>query len=138
MPKLKYRNGGSMETLLGLSGELLWSGGDYMHGGQSFTLAKNVYEFQTGLVFVWSFYNGQVQDYWFNSHLVLREDIRRHYGVGHVFLLSSNKFEQIAAKYIYISEQKITGTDDNLATGTSASGIKYANNAFVLREVWGV
>lgn len=138
LPKLKYRNGDNIETLLGLSGELLLSGSYYMHGDQSFTLAKSVYEFQTGLVFVWSFYNGQAQDYWYQCHLVPREDIRTHYGMGHVFVLAASLFECVATKYIYIDDQKITGHDNNTMTGTAASGIKYANNAFVLREVWGV
>lgn len=139
MPKLKYRNGSKIETLLGLSGELLWQGANYMHGGQSFTFPKSVYDFQSGLVFVWSYYNGSsAEDYWFQCDFVPREDIRKHYGTGHVFILSSSNFSHMATKYLYIQDNGITGHNDNLKTGTAGSGIAYENKSFVLREVWGV
>ena len=139
MPKLKYRNGSKIETLLGLSGELLWRGVYYMHGGQSVTFPKSVYDFQFGLVLVWSYYNGSsAEDYWFQCDFVPREDIREHCGAGHVFILSSGNFSHMATKYLYIRDNGITGHNDNSKTGTAGSGIAYKNNSFVLREVWGV
>ena len=59
-------------------------------------------------------------------------------GGVHTFELTNGKFGSVATKYLYINDDRIVGHADNNATGTSGSGITYANNKFVLRYVLGV
>ena len=55
-----------------------------------------------------------------------------------MFRSGSAPFEQACVKYLMISDTTITGIEQNALTGTSSTGIKYANNVFVLRYVIGV
>ena len=52
-------------------------------------------------------------------------------------MVNNATFGSVAVKYIYIHDDSIIGNNNNIATGTGTSGIKYANNKFVLRWVYG-
>ena len=52
-------------------------------------------------------------------------------------MTTDGTFGVIASKYLYIHDDKITGSDSNNKSGT-ANGITYNNAGFVLRYVIGV
>lgn len=123
-----------------ISGQnLLWSGGMYMTAGHTAALGEPISKQTNGVVLVFSKYASGAQNNAFHSFFVARQAIARHNGAEMVFLLGMNpKFETIGCKMLYIYDDRIVGHADNSATGTGASGIKYANNNFVLRYVIGV
>lgn len=120
--------------------KILWSGSWYMTETHKAVLSEPVTDQLTGIVLVWSRYNnGEVQENGFNSFFVPKAfvDIKR--GYGHCFIMSTgNTFPVMAAKYLYINNEYITGHAGNSLTGTGTSGITYENNTFVLRYVIGV
>ena len=123
------------------SGKILWSGGMYMTGGHKITLPEPILSQPTGIVLVFSRYaNGAVADTNFNHFFVPKQFISEKAGYGNMFIMAATPtFELMAAKYLYINNETITGHDNNSLTGTSTTtGITYANNAFVLRYVIGV
>lgn len=120
-------------------GTLLWSGSYYMSNIQKATLAEKVSEQATGIVLVFSEYvDGAPADQSFHEIFVPKYMVESHAGDGHVFQLSTSNLAYFATKYLHISDDVITGHDNNTLSGTSACGIKYTNNRFVLRYVIGV
>lgn len=120
-------------------GTLLWSGGYYMTAGHSIPLAETVAEQSTGIVLVWSeFVNGAAVNNTLHTFFVPKMLVAKHGGNGHVFHLSTSNLAYYATKYLYISNDKIVGHDNNNLTGTGTCGITYTNARFVLRYVIGV
>ena len=121
-------------------GKVLWSGALYMQASQTVTLSEPVSEQANGIVLVFSRYSSsEAQDYHFNSFFVSKRLVALHNGVGNQFIMSTDgTFSVMASKYLYINDTTIVGNDNNKATGTGSSGIKYENNGFVLRYVIGV
>ena len=122
-------------------GKILWTGGMYMTEGHKITLPEPISAQPSGIVLVFSRYaNGAVADTNFNDFFVSKALVSAKPGVGHMFVMyATPTFELMAAKYLYINNESISGHANNSATGTSsATGITYANNAFVLRYVIGV
>ena len=121
---------------------VLWSGVYYMNDTQVVNLSEKVSQQRTGIVLVFSRYDttiGAAGDYSFLSHFVPKEFVRLMSGKGTIFMLCSTpKFTMMASKYLFITDDKITGHADNTAVGTSSTGISYQNNQFVLRYVIGV
>lgn len=52
--------------------------------------------------------------------------------------MGSARRSKAASKYVHVSDTRILGRSANAESGTGASGIKYDNAYWVLREVWGV
>jgi hypothetical protein len=121
-------------------GHLLWSGAYYMSAAQTATLSEPVSKQRSGIVLVFSRYEGgTVYDHYFQTFFIPKYQIAHHDGCGHVFTLTTNAtFNIFAAKYLYIHDTNIVGNDNNEATGTGECGITYTNNRFVLRYVIGV
>jgi hypothetical protein len=115
----------------------LWSGSNWLGNNQSVTLSEKISDQLNGIVLVWSAYsNGTAQDWDYTYTFIPKS---RHSGDGvEVFLMSGAKFAVVGAKYIIVNDTSISGIADNTATGTGTSGIKYTNNHFVLRYVYGV
>lgn len=120
-------------------GRVLWSGAWYGGGGQTADLSEAVSAQPTGIMLVFSRYtSGTAHNYNFNHCFVSKEFVRLHEGAGSQFFLTTDGlFNAVASKYFYISDNFISGNNNNIATG-SASGITYVNNQFVLRYVIGV
>lgn len=123
-------------------GHLLWQGGRYMHDGsaQDVTLAEPVSKQRTGIVLVFCRYSGgEIQNYHFSCHFVPKMLVAMHSGCGSVFYMGAVEGDYLAAKYLYISDTTIKGNEynDNVITDAN-NGIKYTNNATVLRYVIGV
>lgn len=116
----------------------LWSGSNYMNSGQSITLSEAISAQVNGIVLIWSYYeNGAAKDYNFHSHFVPKWVIIKYEGKGYDFDLANHTGNVLGHKYLYISDTKITGNDNNqnTVTGTRAT---YNNTYFVLRAVIGV
>jgi hypothetical protein len=136
------------EVLDSLSGgKLLWQGGDLMASlTEPITLNEAVSNQPNGIVLVFSYYNnGAAQNAAYQSFFISKKFVEMTgtsggKGVGSNFFLHSNDFIYVGTKYLYISDTKITGYDKNDDTVTSAasSGIRYDNDKFCLRYVYGV
>ena len=113
----------------------VWSGGLHMTASHSVTWTDD--GLWSSVSLVWSAYSGgAVQNYQFLVYTVPRAVIANHAGSGHTIFMGGSKYNPMGCKYVYISLDKVSGNDDNNATGTAASGVKYQNNYYVLREVW--
>lgn len=127
---------------------ILWYGAWYMNESQTITFryggtaaGEDAYlsDMANGIVLVFSRYSdGEAVDGTFSFHFIPKDYVRYHPGGGCNFLLASEMFSVVGNKYLYITNTGIMGKDSNTSTGTAASGIKYTNNAFVLRYVIGI
>ena len=131
---------GEWQPVLAHGERLLWSGALYMHDGQVIELAQPITSQPNGVVLVFSAYSsGVAQNYEYQTYFFPKYQVIRHPGAGNlVIMASSNKPSAFWFKYLYFNDNSITGHADNDATGTSSSGVKYANNGCVLRGVYGV
>ena len=120
-------------------GTILWSGGMYMEASHTVTLSEKVSKQRNGIVLVFSEYlDGTVSDTAFTCHFIPKEVVSLKSGCGHTFILSSFNLETVGIKYLYVKDDSISGHDNNVKTGTAASGIVYSNNKFVMRYVIGI
>lgn len=122
----------------------LGTGGLYMQGSQTIDLSEPISKQPNGIRLVFCRYyneevlNGQMQTFTVSKTEIAKTETLRTGGVSHTFLLTSEgNFSVMAAKALYISDTQITGHANNVLTGTAATGIKYTNNAYVLRYVIG-
>lgn len=127
----------------------LWVGALTMHGGngnsanaQRITLSEAVSAQPNGIVLVFSRFvpsSATAENNNFYTFFVPKVQVANHAGAGHTFVMATTlTFDEMASKYLYINDTTISGNDNNALIGTSPSGIKYANNRFVLRYVIGV
>lgn len=120
-------------------GVVLWSGAYYMQESQTITLSEPISAQVNGVVLSFSAYSdGTAEDKRFQDFFIPKYKVIAKEGCSHCFTLEGNNFAVVAAKNLYISDTQIKGHDNNIATGTGASGITYNNKAFVLRYVIGV
>lgn len=113
--------------------------GMYMTSGHTATLSEKISEQAEGIDLVFCYYNGTDDTNWgWIVRRVPKKIVELEPGGGHTFELSNGKFGSVGTKYLYINDDRIVGHADNNLTGTSGSGITYANNKFVLRYVIGV
>lgn len=102
-------------------------------------LTKNISDLPNGIVLVWSVYSGGSRNYGFNYVFVPKYHVENWNGFAPSMLLSSEDGNYVAWKYLYISDNKISGYEKN-GSGeyTASSGIKFTPNHFVLRAVIGI
>lgn len=119
--------------------KVLWSGAYQMSASEVATLSEAISAQSYGVVLVFSRYSSDTaQNYHWQCFFVPKEQVATHSGNGRSFLLTSDgSFGLMAAKYLYISNSKITGNDINIASGTG-SGITYNNGGYALRYVIGI
>lgn len=130
---------GDWKAVYSMPGTLLWSGGYYMTSGHTINLSEKVSVQPNGICLVFSeYYDGETKNQSFSSFFVSKKVVASHGGSGHCFQMCTSNLAYFATKYLYISDTKIVGHDNNSLTGTGTSGIKYTNNRFVLRYVIGV
>lgn len=122
--------------------KVLWSGAYYMQASHTVALSEAISSQANGIVLVFSAYtpsSSTVHNYHWSTHFIPKAMVSNYSGGGQTFHMGSEgNFDVFAAKYLYISNTSIRGHDNNKATGTGASGIKYTNNSYVLRYVIGV
>lgn len=118
---------------------VLWSGAYYMNASQTASLSELVSKQLTGILLVFSAYSDSTaQNYNWNSFFVSKKHVISHAGAGCTFVMCGSNFGNMCTKYLYISDDKIVGNDNNTASGTATSGITFNNSTFVLRYVIGV
>lgn len=117
---------------------VLWSGSLLMNIDDKATLNRKISSTTHGIVLVFSAYNGtETRDYDFHTFFVPKYQVAMHNGAGSRFNMINNWFSYFASKYLYISDDQITGNAENVSIG-SKNGIRYNNSDFVLRYVIGV
>lgn len=120
----------------------LWSGGTggyYMTSTHSVTLSENVSAQAHGIVLAWSAYaNGAAQNYSWNYTFIPKSHVNDHAGAGVCCMMIDP--DRIGMKYVYVSDNKITGSDRNDDNGnvSGTNNVKFSNNYWVLRAVYGV
>lgn len=120
-------------------GKVLWTGTWYMTAGHIANLSEPISEQVNGIVIVFSrIGDGVAQNDNFSAFFVPKTLIAKHPGLGLNFFMAHSSFEYCGAKYLYINDKTITGHANNNLTGTGAVGIKFENNRFIMRYVYGV
>lgn len=128
---------GDWETTYVNGKRVLWSGAKYMNASQTIELSEPISNMSNGIVLVFSGYaNGAAQNTDFVSMFVPKYLVDVHGGKGHSFMLVNSNATRVGRKYLYISNNSITGNDNNVSTG-DVSGITWNNNYYVLRYVLG-
>mgnify|MGYP003207039048 CR=1 FL=1 len=118
----------------------LWTGAHYMTANQTATLSSPITHQANGCVLVFSAYSDSTaQNYEYQTYFFPKQQVVEHPGAGNLIIMaSSNTPGSFWFKYLYFNDKSIVGHASNTATGTSGSGVKYANNGCVLRAVYGV
>lgn len=121
-------------------GKILWSGAYYMTSAHTIPLAENVSRQMTGICLVFSPYSDEsAKNFGFFTAFISKRQVSSHPGASYVFSSPTNAlFNSVAAKWLYIYDDKIKGHDDNTKAGTGTAGIIYNNKGIVLRYVVGV
>lgn len=120
-------------------GKILWTGSWYMTAEHIAELSEPISSQVSGIVLVFSrIVDGVVQAHNFNSFFVPKVLVAKQAGYGSVFLMTTTNFSIACSKYLYISDGRITGNDQNSLAGTGTCGITYNNAGYVLRYVIGV
>lgn len=113
--------------------------GWYMGGTHTVLLEETVSIQQNGLILVWSFYNGGAKNWGWNFTVIPKIFVTDNTDGGGMstFMSEAATLGNVGVKYIYIRDDRIIGNDNNTKSGTGPSAIKYYNNRFVLRWVYG-
>ena len=111
----------------------------YMNAEQTVYLEEKLSEQQNGIILVWSYYDNEPKNWSWNFTVIPKVFIADNTSVSGMstFMVNNATFGSVAVKYLYIYDDKIMGNENNTKTGTGTSAIKYANNKFVLRWVYG-
>lgn len=121
--------------------KVLWSNnyGFYMASNQTITLAEPVSAQPHGIVLLWcgASSDGQSKDAEFLCQFIPKKAVSMFNNKGFSFFFPGYSFENISAKYVYVSENSIRGNDLNMEKATK-NGITYDNRKCKLRAVIGV
>lgn len=110
----------------------------FMRASQSVTLSRPVSETSGGIVLLWRQYDdgapivgGACCQY------VPKADVAAYPGMGHSCLMTSRAGDIIGTKYVYVSDDRIVGHDDNQRGATKlVSGLTVTPKAWVLTDVY--
>ena len=131
-----FQTGGCVDTF---KNNILWSGSAmWPNASQTANFSQTVSKQPHGIVLVFRGYNSGVQNGDWHSFFVSKHAVAKHGGQGHCFFLSHTPSVMFATKYIYISDNRLTGHDNNSKSETTSEGITYRNNRYVLQYVLGV
>lgn len=139
-----YTNISSLEEawkqldILGAEQKVLWSGSFWPTDSQTATFSERVSEQKNGIVLVWSRYDSGAKDEQIICSFIPKKLVALKDGRGHSFVLMPNSFSTACVKYVYISDNHLTGHANNTEEGTGANGLRYNNKYFCLRYVIGV
>ena len=111
----------------------------YMNANQTVYLEEKISDQLNGIILVWSFYNGGAKNWGWNFTVVPKLFVTDNPEVGGMstFMSEAATLGNVGVKYFYVKDDRIMGNDNNSKSGTGPSGIKYNNNRFVLRWVYG-
>lgn len=124
------------------SQKTLWTGSWHMNGDHRVQLSEKISDQDHGIVLSFSRFDNDLNiplDYAWNNFFIPSHFVNDHDGQGVSFMMiqAVNPFDYIASKYLYISDQIISGHAKNTENGSN-NGITYKNSEFVLRAVYGV
>ncbi len=111
--------------------KVLWEGAHFMNGTQTIKLSEKISDQKTGIFLVFSPYsNNEAKDWSFITHAVPKQFVSTFPSAGHTFNLraSSTQSGQNCEKYLYISDENISGSESNTES---------PNNNWVVRYVIG-
>ena len=122
----------------------LAQGAWYMTGSQSIGLSDTIWNQSHGIILVFSAYNpssGQTYQFDWHTYFVPKSfytdrESAEGYALITIFLTNPT-LSNIGTKHLRVYNNKITGDDRNIQTG-SGSGISFKNNEWVLRYVYGI
>lgn len=119
---------------------LFTSTGNWMRNTDAINLSEPISMQLTGIVIAWSEYaDGATKDYGWKYTYIPKNSVLLNENMGVICgPFATTGFGYVGNKYLYITDSRITGHANNIATGTASSGIKYDNSHWVLRYVWGV
>lgn len=116
-------------------GTVLWSDYSYMGDSQTANLSAPVSSCPTGIVLHWQAYSSStVQNYDHNYQFIPKNHVATSNGAGIAHLLTNSSGSAIGHKYVYVSDNTITGNANNTST-TAASGITFNSKYWVLTQV---
>lgn len=131
-----FQTGGCVDTF---KNNILWSGSAmWPNASQTANFSQTVSKQPHGIVLVFRGYNSGVQNGDWHSFFVSKHEVAKHGEQGHCFFLSHTPSVMFATKYIYISDNRLTGHANNSKSETTSEGITYRNNRYVLQYVLGV
>ena len=117
--------------------KVLWehAAGYYMNGTQTCNLSELMSEQARGIVLHWQAYTPGtgVRDYDHNYCFIPRTHGLKDPGQGVHMVLAGGG--HIVTKYVYVSDNRITGNDNNAASGFSFSGMSIDNRHLALVEI---
>lgn len=109
-----------------------------MIGSQTVVLNELISKQAHGIVLCWAAYEDDETKPYDNFYtFVPKSHIATKNGQGVLTTMSTVGFGRIGAKYVYVSDNRITGTDSNTGHGTS-NGVTFDNRHWVLDTVVGV
>ncbi len=118
--------------------KVLWDDYSYMTNTQTANLSENISDQPNGIVLVFCAYsNGEPHDWDWCTRFVPKQIVELKPGGGHDFNFNTPTYGHIGSKYLYISDDHITGHANNTASGSN-NGVSYDNTYWVLRYVIGV
>jgi hypothetical protein len=128
-----YENGRKLT-----SQNILWQGASFMNQNQTIELNEKISKQPHGIILIFSAYDNGAQNYYVTEHFVPKSFLEViGSGVGHTFMMCGNNFGSMASKYLYISDDRISGHISNEQKGTN-NGITYNNSSHCLRAVIGI
>lgn len=116
----------------------LWSGAYYMNESQTINLSEKLSDQRFGIVLHWQAYvpGDGMKDYWHNYAFVPRTHALSDPGQGVSGIFDCG--ESIVTKYVYVSDDRISGNVANGSSSYSLQGMKIDNRKLALAEVLGV
>ena len=123
--------------------KILWDGSSLLTASQTVTFSEPISLQENGIVLVFTRYvSNAAVNYYYSCHYLPKQVVSGAIGLGQTaagvtLIMATNKFEYISGKYLRVTDTKITGDDNNSASGTT-NGVTYNNAMFALRYVIGV
>lgn len=112
--------------------------GWYMRSDQTATLSSPISHTVNGIVLIFAPYSASTATALksnYNSFFIPKYAVNLLGTVTHHFNMGIKNFDVACMKVLKISDTSIQGVDENVASGTGASGITYDNAKYVLRYV---
>lgn len=120
---------------------VLWSGELIMNASEQAVLTESILSQPHGIILVFSAYDtvsGQVGDWWWNTQFIPKKFVEQHPWAKYCFNLSGGADAVgFGRKMLAFYDTKVIGDNANQGAYT-AGGVRYENNRFVLRCIYGV
>lgn len=113
--------------------------GGFMKSSQIATLAEPISKQPNGIVLLWSFYNYDTAEgttYYRNYCFVEKHTL--DYDNGVAMILGALAGEWIAVKYMYFTDNTVTGNDANANNYPNVCSVNWYNRYFTLLKIYGV